>query len=149
MAVSQGEMQSGLPDNPLDPGDIKGVEEYPFAVKKPPTMTKVLPFPALAFVHKPYQTLCVVVNDVFAENPRPNCLLESRAQINVLQMPDHTREEGARKCWEEVEGGTHTRYVTPPDWTTLRPGFSIRREYMRGGSCGEWTSVCHSNRLQP
>ena len=56
-----------LPTLNLTPEMLKGwLEESSYAVKKPSTLRKVPPFPPLSFVHKPYETLCVVVNDVFA-----------------------------------------------------------------------------------
>ena len=105
-----------LPTLNWTPEMLKGwLEQSSYAVKKPSTVRKVPPFTPLTFVQKPYETLWVVVNDVFAENPPPQCLLVSRVRITILHMPDHPREDGARKCWDEVECGTYTRYVTPPE----------------------------------
>ena len=92
-------------------------------MKKPWTVRKVPPFPPLSFVAKPYETLCVVVNDFFGEDPEPQCLSVLRARITILHMPDHSGEEGASKCSDEVECGTYTPYLTPPEGKFLELNF--------------------------
>ena len=89
------------------------LEESDFAVKKPALQTKVPPFPPLSLIHKPHESLCAIINDVFAEDPQPRFVSVSRARITVLRMPDH--DHSASKCWDEVQCGTYTRYVTPPE----------------------------------
>ena len=61
----------------------------------------------------PHESLCAIFNDVFAEDPQPRFVSVSRARITVLHMPDHDHSAG--KCWDEVECGTYTRCVTPPE----------------------------------
>ena len=96
------------------PDMLKGrLEESLFVVKKPALQKKVLSFPPLSFIHKPHESPCAIVNDVFAEDPQPCFLSVSRARNAVLHMPDH--DCGANKCWDEVECGTYTRCVTPPE----------------------------------
>ena len=93
---------------------LKGwLEKSSFVAKKPLTMGKVPLFPPLSFLHKPYQMVCMVVNDVFAVDPELHCPALSRARIPILHMLHHSEEEAAGKCWDEVEFGTCTHYVTP------------------------------------
>ena len=96
------------------PDMLKGwLEESDFAVKKPALQKKVPPVPPLSFIHKPHESLCAIINDVFAEDLQPRFVSVSRARITVLHMPDH--DHCAGKCWDEVECGTYTRFVTPPE----------------------------------
>ena len=57
------------------PDMLKGwLEESDFAVKNPALQKKVPPFPPLSFIHKPHESLCAIINDVFAEDPQPRCV---------------------------------------------------------------------------
>ena len=95
------------------PNMLKGwLEESDFAVKKPALQKKVPLFPPLPFIHKPHESLCAIINNVFAQDPQPRFVAVSRARITVLHMPDH--DQSAGKCWDEVECGTYTLFVTPP-----------------------------------
>ena len=89
------------------------LEEPNFAVEKAALQKKVPPFPPLSLSHKPHESLCVIINDVFAEDPQPRFVSVSGARITVLHMPDHDHSAG--KCWDEVECGTYTWFVTPPE----------------------------------
>ena len=97
-----------LPTLNWTPEMLKGwVEESSHAVKTSSTMRKVPPFPPLCFVHKPYQTLYEVVNNVFAEDPSPQCLSVSRARITILHIPDRGRKVQASVEMRSSVGHTH------------------------------------------
>ena len=80
------------------PDMLKGLlEESDFAIKKPALQKKkVPPFSPMSFIHKPHESLCAIINDVFAKDPQPGFVLVSRARITVLHMPDHHHRAG--KC---------------------------------------------------